>query len=519
MPELPTNLPLEKILPWAAGGLGIAALENKLVGENLPPELQNVNLGIGGVSGMLAANPAHRAQVLSSLPFKQMALFGIGAIDKLRRQQQALTDTNLATAKINQNTASMEGENASGKAKQVAAFLIPALLGSGALAYYAYNQRKKDRAKGFETVGQRGTTNREHNKVKIDVPASALPPEFFSSLVHADDTPRSRVRFMQKAATYNGGEDLGSAWRDSFLGRLTHRAEKAPNDIWNSGAGHTARDIGGLGMELTGLPTLNRTVKDVGLGFGSQSGGSEGVGNRYLAAGLGGALLSGAALKSGILPLAARMIGPGRLLRQIRPDTLGKAIRGPITGTPNLSQTLLNTISGRALTEAEHAGLANPGTRDAMFKSLHNTLGGNRHLLEKMNDLKYQFSPRAFSPGRTPTTLLGEASEAGRRGLHGAKELGRRGYYFGRRHPYLSAYGLGTPLAFMGTLRDEDKYRDLVQRTKDYMPSPPKYGPWRMPLSSQLAQMLSNVGSEGMPAVAQQVMGFPRTAYDASGLR
>ncbi len=518
MPELPSNVPLEKLLPWVAGGVGVAALENKLVGENLPPELQHVNLGIGGVSGLLAANPSHRAQVLSSLPFKQMGLFGIGAVDKLRRQQQELTDTNLATAKIHQNTAAMEGSNASGRAKQVAAFLIPALLGSGALAYYAYNNRKKQKAKGYETVGQRGTANRDHRKIKIDVPASALPPEFFSSLVHADDTPRSRIRFMEKAAMFNG-ESLGDAWDDSFLGRLTGRASKAPDSMWNSGAVRTMRDAGGLGMEFTGLPTLGRTVKDLGLGLGHQSGTNEGTGSRYLLAGAGGALMSGAALKSGILPLAAKLIGPGRLMRQIRPDTLGKAITGPVTGTPNLAQGLLNTIAGRGLTAAEHAALANPATRDATFKSLKNTLGGNRQLLEKMNDLKYKFTPRAFNPGKVPTTLAGEAFQGARRGLHGASELGRRGYNFARRHPYLSAYGIGTPLALMGTLRDEDKYRDLVARTKDYLPNPPKYGPWRMPLSSQLAQMLSNVGSEGMPAVANQVMGMPRSAMEYAGIR
>lgn len=510
--------PIMKALPWILGGIGVSGLENKLVGEHLPNELKNVNLGIGGVSGLLAANPAHRAQVLSSLPFKQMGLFGIGAIDRLRQQQQNLTDTNLATAKIHRQTAAMEGANSSSKAKMLASFLVPAALGSGALAYYAWNQRKKKRPEGYKTVGQRGTGSGSSRKVKIDVPASSLPPEFFSSLIHADDSPRSRVRVLEKSAAtmYDGGETLGQAANDSFLGRLFHRAGQVPHNLVNSKPISTAGDLGSIGMELTGLPTVGRTAKDTGLGFGSQAGGQHGVGNRYLAAGLGGALLSGVGLKTGILPMMAKMVGPGRLARQIRPDTLGKALRAPITGLPNFSQALTDTVAGRALTGAEHAALADPATRTTTFNSLRNTLGGNRHLNDTMRNLKFQFTPKPYTPGTTPTTLLGEAAQAGGRAVHGAKELGRRGYNFVRRHPYLSSTAAGIPLAAVGTLRDEDKYRDWLARNGPLASHPPDHGPWRMPLSSQLALMLSNAGGGGQPAVAGQIRGWAGNPFEAA---
>jgi len=502
-----------KLLPWILGGTGVAALENKLVGENLPDALKHVNLGIGGVTGLLAASPVHRAAALSSLPFKQLGLFGIGSLDKFRRQQQGLIDTNLATAKINRQTAALEGENAGSRNRLMAAFLIPALLGGGALAYHAYSQRKKKRPEGYTTIGQRGSGSGSARKVKIDVPASALPPEFFSSLVHADDTPRSRVRVMEKAATYNGGESVGEAFDDSFLGRLWGGAKRIPGAITGSAPVQTAGGIGELGFELTGLPTASRTVKDISLGLGSQAGGNDRGGGRYLAAGLGGALLSGAALKTGILPVVAKLVGAGRLARMARPDTLGKTLRYPVTGLPNVSELLSSTIAGRALTAAEHAALENPATRAATFKALRGTLGGDRHLIDKMRDLKFQYTPRAYVPGRTPTTLLGEAAQAGGRALHGARELGRRGYTFIRRHPYISSTAAGLPLASMGTMRDDSKYRDWMTSNSPLQASE-THGPWHMPLSSQLAAILSNAGGAGAPAVARQIQGWPGGAFD-----
>ena len=511
--------PLVKALPWIAGGLGVSALENKVVGENLPDELKNVNLGIGGVSGLLAANPAQRAHVLSSLPFKQMGLFGIGALDRLRKQQQSLTDTNLATAKIHRQTAAMEGANAGSKAKIMAAFLVPALLGSGALAYHAWNQRKKKKLEGYKTVGQRGVGSGSARKVKFDIPASALPPEFFTSLINADESPRSRMRVLEKQAMYNGGgEDLSTAANDSFLGRLFHRAGQIPHNIAQSKPVSNAGNAASLGWEFTGLPTVGRTVKDTGLGFGSEAGGQHGVGHRYLAAGLGGALLSGVALKTGIMPMLAKGFGPGRLMRQIKPDTLGKKLMQPITGMPNLAQMLHNTAGGRALTAAEHAALENPATRDATHAALRNTLGGNRQLVDKMRDLRFQHVPRPFVPGTTPTTLLGEAGLAGRKAVHGVKELGRRSYNFVRRHPYISSTVAGTPLAGLGTMRDDSKYRDWLNKNGPMQANPPQHGDWRLPISSQLALMLSNVGSNGQPAVSRQIQGWPGNSFEAAQL-
>lgn len=504
-----------KALPWILGGVGVSGLENKLVGENLPTELKNVNLGIGGVTGMLASNPAHRFAALSSLPLKQMGLFGVGAIDRLRKQQQMLTDTNLSTAKIHRQTAAMEGQNAGSKAKIIMAFLAPALIGSGALAYHAFNQRKKQRPEGYKTIGQSGVGSGNSRKVKLDIPASALPPEFFSSLIQADKSPRGRVRVLEKAATYNGGESFGDAFGDSAFGRLFGRAGKIPGDITGSKAMRAAGNVADIGAEFTGLPTLGRTVKDTGLGFGTQAGGNERAGGRYLAAGLGGALLSGVALKTGILPMMAKVLGPGRLLRQIKPPSLGKALKAPITGMPNFAQTLHNTIYGRALSAAEHTALANPATRASTYQTLRNTMGGNRNLEDAMRNLKFQHVPRPFVPGTTPSTLLGEAALAGRRGAHGVSELGRRGYNFVRRHPFISATVAGTPLAGLGTMRDDSKYREWLAQNGP-MQADATHGPWRMPLSSQLALMLSNAGSGGQPAVAAQIRGWPGNSFEAA---
>lgn len=510
---------LSEILPWMLGGIGVSALENKFVGENLPDELKNVNLGIGGVTGLLAANPASRIGALSSLPFKQMGLFGIGAMDRLRKQQQALTDTNLETAMINRDTAKTEGANAGSKAKIIAAFLIPSLLGSGALAYYAYNQRKKQREGGYKTVGGRGESNRKQ-KVKIDVPVSALPPEFYESLVNADDAPSSRIRLLESrkaASMVKRADSLEQAVRDSMFGRLMGRADAAAGQALDSGPVKLMKGLGGLAWDFTGIPMFTRGIKDLGSAAGYLAENAGGEAARYGVAGLGGLLGGVPALRFGAMPLSARLIGIGRLHRQLfkNKDLVGK-LAYPFVGTGRLSQMLLNTRAGQGLSAAEKALLADPATRHATFNRLYNTLGGNRNLLDQMRDLKWKYNYTPFRSSHVPGSLAGEAFLASRRGLHALGEAGKATGHMGMKYPMLTGTLAGIPLSTLGSARDEAKYLDLLDQTSGIMPQAPNYGPYRLPLSSQLASMVSNVGSGGSPAVAAQTMGFPKDPFAAA---
>ena len=104
--------------------------------------------------------------------------------------------------------------------------------------------------------------------------------------------------------------------------------------------------------------------------------------------------------------------------------------------------------------------------------------------------------------------------QAGGRALHGVNETARRGYNFVRRNPYGSATVAGLPLASMGTLRDEDKYREYLANNKPLLANE-NHGPWNMPLSSQLAAILSNAGGGGSGgALSGQLKGWAGNSYD-----
>jgi hypothetical protein len=112
----------------------------------------------------------------------------------------------LEAARIGTEAAKSQGEAAesiAGAGKDVSNALkaLVGLGGAAGLTYGGYKlyehinkmlKKKNRKPKGDVTV--KGKPSRKRHKVKIDVPAEALPPEFFSSLIDVDDAEHARMK-------------------------------------------------------------------------------------------------------------------------------------------------------------------------------------------------------------------------------------------------------------------------------------------------------------------------------------
>ena len=547
-----------------AGGAALAAGENHYLGENLPPELKTVNGVIGASTGLLLAmkSPEARIAALTGIPLKQLALFLTGQADRFRRQQQDLVDTNLQTARINQDTSKVERGNSRSRNTVALSFLLPAVLGGGALAYYAHNHRKQPTVPNkYKTTGERGTPLK-HQKIRIDVPPSALPPEFFNSLMKAEGDDRSHLQVMERtepgegdtgetiseskaassksAANVGAGlgnnipgtalslpvgpqETLGVALHNSLAGEAAEAVPNIGERVWNSRPSKVVRGLGNFVAEFTGVPSAVRAAKDLGSAAGAAAdGASRGVASRYAVGAAGNALLAIPNLNWGLAPLAGKAIGATRLQRAIIPGTLREKF---ITNTPHLSQWMLDNMHGaRGLTAVEKQMLKNPATRKQTFEALYNSspysplglrasvtsggslsakgLGGNAELVNTMRDLKHPYIPHKFVAGKIPTTLPGEAVLAARRVGHAGVEGTRWTAALARRWPNMTMSLAGAPLANYGNARDTVQREAMDAAMKADLETG---GGTNLPVSSNLQQLLYGATTPGHAAITSQL--------------
>jgi hypothetical protein len=525
---------LGKLLPWVAGGAALAGLENKFVGDQLDPRLKTINLGIGATTGALAASgPKGKMMALSGMPLKELALFGIASADRFKKEQEALTDTKLHTAKIEQETAKTQRSQA-GKGRHIAeAFLAPALLGAGALTYYVHNQRKHpSQSSGggkFNVVGQTGPSSPGRRKVRIDVPASAIPSDFFKSLTNADNTGKSRIQFLEQGDVSNNGASkkrassipdpnlftLGDYYNQSWMKGLLNRLHGAEISTVHSKPVQLAKTLGNFAWQTTGIPNVIRGAKDLGSALGASSAGNTGVANRY-ALGAAGNLLTGIpSVQLGTGQLLKYTLGPERLMRAVEatsPTLLGRLRQRTITNTPHLSQWFLNSFHGRNLTAAERAALASEGPGGVTYNRLHNSmlanggLGGNWELNNTMRDLKYKYTPKPWVPSTSvPKTIPGELLHGLRYGQHQVGELASRTGLALRRNPRATAGVIGMPLNLMGH-SGWDVENELQQQSQP----PVSPMPDNLPVSSNLSSLVNGLSSGSQMPVAYQLSGLYR---------
>lgn len=458
-------------LPYVAGGVGLAALENQLVGEHLPDELKHVNLGLGGLTGLLLKNPDPkvRASALGSIPLKQLSLFAIGGMDRLRQAQQDLTDTNLQTAKTNLRTALVAGNSEDAKRRMALLYLLPALAGGGGLAYYAWNKRTRPKPERFQTVTEKGKPGQR--RIRLEIPPSAFPKEFFESLVDVDENPRTRTRLQVK----------NSSWLPELAG------------------------------EFTGVSPLMRAGSEAASALGSLGNGRYDQTDRYGLSALSNAAGGAVGVNMFTLPLLSLLLKRPRL-GAMRNGTIGPVSRLGQGKLPTLSRWLTaNSRYGRRLNYGTHG--ANPlfsrgGVVGTQAQRRQQQGLSMRSPIDRLYAMKHRADPKLFdfnnpasnswlvrnvfsAPKMAPTTQLGHlgnaARYAGNRGINAAY----RGYKAMRRNPNMSMFAASIPFASSGSLRDKEDMKRYEDEWKN-RPTAPR----ALPISSGLNNLLSMVGAE-----------------------
>ena len=456
---------LMQALPYALGGVGLAALENRFIAPETPPELKKVNLGIGGITGYLLTSPDPKVRfaALASVPTKQLGLFGIGAADKLRRQQQSLVDANLGIAQINRGTAEQQQTNAARTGRIALAFLLPALAAGGAVGYMGYERWKKRKQSipRYKTVGEKGHS-RSGQKIRIDVPATALPPEFFQSLTDADDTPRAHTRLLELTNGQVPQMDKAAA---EFVEKHA-AAEERPS---------IPRMLGSLAYEFTGIPGATRTMKDLGLGGAAYTSDQFGEAGRYGASAAANALLTLLTLRTGTLPIMGRVLGQRFLQHQMTgiPGVTQKRFM------PNLAKTIHRWSYGPGFAPSVAKGVVNP--------NLYSWAGST----SKNPIFKQLFTHR---PG-APTSIAGNLYNTARYGGNKLWNAAYRTKQLGVRHPIITALALGIPLAGIGSQRDEQMAEEAQRSLAGWVPDwKNNKGPLGMPVSSALSGVMTALG-------------------------
>jgi len=482
-------------IPWLAGGVGLAALENKLIAEEIPDPLKTVNLGVGAVTGFLGANPTTRTAALNSLPFKQLGLFGVGAMDKFRRQQQSLVDTNLTTANINKDTARLHQDDAGNRKAMALAFLLPALVGSGALAYYAYNKgQRSSPGSRFQTVDSKGAP-KGRRRVKIEVPASALPDEFFSSLINVDDNSKAFTRVQEKS--------------EAPVRKRASADRSIPGMVWDTA------------QEFTGLPSVTRSLREAGQAT------AQGVAGNYDEAGRYG-LASAGNLAIGALGAQTMPWLLGKMLTQKRLADWRNSRKFSPSGfldpkLPHIGNWIWRHSFGNQLSPQQAKA------RKAM-SATSMAAGGKavdmRGALDRARDIKFRYDPRRFawsnpaaakpyslgsvfnrllteSPGGASTGILGRAADIGRYGANRAVNAAYWTHQLARRNPMASLFALGLPLSGLGSIKDDDNLNAAraAGAANSFFTAPSRNG---RPVSQTLDSILGLIGgNQPHPVVGQ----------------
>jgi hypothetical protein len=452
-----------KALPLSAAGVGLAALENRFIAPEMPEELKKVNYGIGGITGYMLASPDPklRSMAMLGIPAKQMALFGIGAMDKLRRQQQSLVDANLAVAQVNKSTADVQRSQAEEAGRTALMFLLPALAAGGALGYMGYDKWKKKKSEipRWQTTGGKGHS-RSGQKIRIDVPATALPPEFFRSLTDVDDNARAFSRVME----LSGGDP-----------ESTPKVASAEEKFSIPGL------VGSLAYETTGIPSAQRTMKDLGSGAAAWNTDNIGEIGRYGSAAAANAALTLLAVRTGLLPIAGRLMGKRLVQHQAHglPGVTNKRV------IPNIAKAIDRwSYWGPGYSQRVARGVYDP-SRYAWKAPTVNGFGSGL------------FKRFMAAPAGGATTVGGSLGNMARFAGNRAVNAGYWTKQLAKRHPIISTLALALPFAGRGTQRDEERQNEAKSwLANNWSPKwDQKKGPGGMPVSGVLSNVMGMFGA------------------------
>ena len=139
MPDL--NPSFLKLLGHVAMGVAGAGVENQALLPDMDPHLKAINLGMGAVTGLRGGQKGW-GKALGPLALKEMALLGLNTGKKYVDIQQPIAETNLETARLNQQAAATNAQRAQSMSPATIAQLGMAgagLAGAAGMGYYLYN--------------------------------------------------------------------------------------------------------------------------------------------------------------------------------------------------------------------------------------------------------------------------------------------------------------------------------------------------------------------------------------------
>lgn len=566
-----TPIPLPKfeagpMLGWGAGGMGAALLENATLFEDQPDEIKHINAVLGAATGAVMSHPDNKIKALAALgwPVKQMALMSIGKAEQFRKDQSDLLDKKLQAAEIDLSAAEERRRAAGGNKALMAAFLLPAILGGGGLAYHAWNKRKREQPARFATTDEHGRPH-GRQRVKIEVPAGALPDEFFKSLVNVDDNPRSLTRLQElrpaepKQASAESPQDRDAynrLWRKHWSNpsqTIFPQPEKDPT---------TLGQVANVAGELTGVPQTVRGFRELDLvGDALRDDRLEDI-PRYALAGLGNLGMGISGLNLLTAPALGWAIGRDNV-RSWLPKGHLKGMKRQLTAFPNLGRwlyrhswgnkldpSLRSRGGGPAMTQGArraglHAsgGLVRPSPSRTQPMSRKDFMRGG---YDRARDIRYRSNPDMFAWDRgevvkrystmnaervrkglqplkvpngsslvsgllsksttPPKTFLGGAVDAARFGANRGVNAAYRATMLARRNPNAAMFFAGMPLIGMGLERDKQHQEGANALLRKALPNyENRRGYGGTPISGTLSNLLGMVGANPAPGIANQL--------------
>lgn len=551
------------LLGYGGAGVGLSMLENNTLLEDQPDSIKHINAVLGGVTGATfgAGNPETKALAALSWPVKQLALLGVGKAEQFRQDQAGLLDKKLRIAETEQQTARVNQDAAGGNKALLASFLVPAILGGGGLAYYAYNKRKKDTQGGrYSTLDERGPHQPAKKRIRIDVPTSALPDDFFDTLVTADDNPRSRVQLqelrpngaMKKRSHTINDEDM-PAYR-----RMWHNYTQNPWLVPDRSKPETLpRQIAGLAGEFTGVPSLWRGVKDIGEAGDAVAESRHDDAMRYGMAGTAGLVGGVSAVNMGTPWMLSKVLKRDRVRTWMNqnPATRVSGLKAEFTRPKGLANWIYNrTWRNETDPGIVHApGTARHGRSQADMRGSGSTItrpGGapaknlTTGARDRARNIKYRYNPdllawdrgavdakyQAMNAARsakgmtevaTPQTKswlfnnlltarkgpkpmgsIGGALDLARFGANRAVNLGYRGAMLARRNPNMTAMLASMPFLGMGLEHDKTRNDSIIDHMRQHMPTGHQAPAG---ISGTLSNLLNITGAQPLPGITQQM--------------
>ena len=255
--------------------------------------------------------------------------------------------------------------------------------------------------------------------------------------------------------------------------------------------------VGDIAYEATGIPGGLRTMKDIGLGLGNYSNDRFGEAARYGGSAAGNAILTLLALRTGLFPVAGRVMGRRFLEHQMQgiPGVPQRRFM------PRLAKTIHRWSWGPGYGPSVAKGVVDPQLYAWAGSTSKNPI----------------FQGLLTARPNIQRSLPGQAYNTLRYGGNRMWNLAYRAGKLGVRHPIIRAMALGIPLAGLGSQLDERRVADARSSMAGWLPDWEKQrGPGGMPVSAALSGIMQSLGTDNRGAIRNQMQGAAWDPWSAN---